>query len=56
LKFNLSEPIGFVNITGSPHPKKKVDSAVAGTAMGKPPFKASDGGLIDRLRELEEIT
>jgi hypothetical protein len=24
--------------------------------MGKPPFKASDGGLMDRLRELEEIT
>jgi hypothetical protein len=24
--------------------------------MGKPPFKASDGGFIDRLRELEEIT
>ncbi len=28
----------------------------AETAMGKPLFKASDGGLIDRLRELEEIT
>ena len=24
--------------------------------MGKPPFKASEGGLIDILRELEEIT
>ncbi len=24
--------------------------------MGKPPFKASDGGRIDRSRELEEIT
>jgi hypothetical protein len=24
--------------------------------MGKPPFKASDGGLIDILEELEEIT
>jgi hypothetical protein len=28
----------------------------AETAMGKPPFKASDGGLIDRLRESEKIT
>jgi hypothetical protein len=24
--------------------------------MGKPPFKTSEGGLIDILRELEEIT
>ena len=35
---------------------KFLNPAVAETAMGKPPFKASDGGLIDRLRELEEIT
>jgi hypothetical protein len=28
----------------------------AETAMGKPPFRASDGGRIDILRELEEIT
>jgi hypothetical protein len=33
-----------------------LDPAVAEMDMGKPPFKASDGGLIDRLRELEEIT
>ena len=33
-----------------------INPVVAETAMGKPPFKASDGGLIDRLRELEEIT
>ena len=30
--------------------------AVAEMAMGKPPFKASEGGRIDILRELEEIT
>jgi hypothetical protein len=29
---------------------------VAETGMGKPPFTASDGGQIDILRELEEIT
>jgi len=29
---------------------------VAETGIGKPPFKASDGGQIDMLRELEEIT
>jgi hypothetical protein len=29
---------------------------VAETAMGKPPFKASDGGLIDILREGEDVT
>jgi hypothetical protein len=33
-----------------------MNPAVAETAMGKPPFKASDGGLFDRFRELEEIT
>jgi len=30
--------------------------AVAQTGMSKPPFKASEGGRIDILRELEEIT
>jgi hypothetical protein len=34
----------------------ELNPAVAETAMGKPPFKASDGGRIDILRELEEIT
>ncbi len=34
----------------------QVNPVVAETGMGKPPFMASDGGLIDRLRELEEIT
>jgi len=29
---------------------------VAEAGMGKPPFKASDGGQIDILRELEETT
>jgi hypothetical protein len=29
---------------------------VAETGMGKPPFKASEGGRIGILRELEEIT
>ena len=29
---------------------------VAETGMGKPPFKASEGGQIDMLRELEEVT
>ena len=28
----------------------------AETGMGKPPFKASDGGPVDMLRELEEVT
>jgi hypothetical protein len=36
--------------------KTNIDPAVAETGMGKPPFKASDGGQIDMLRELEEIT
>ena len=33
-----------------------VNPVVAKTAMGKPLFKASDGGQIDMLREWEDIT
>ena len=35
---------------------RDVDAAAAEMGMSKPPFKASEGGLIDILRELEEIT
>jgi hypothetical protein len=34
----------------------RVYLTVAETAMGKPPFKASDGGQMDILREGEEVT
>ena len=34
----------------------RVNPVVAETGMGKPPFKASEGGRIDILREWEEIT
>jgi hypothetical protein len=33
-----------------------VDPVFAETGMGKPPFTSSEGGQIDILRELEEIT
>jgi hypothetical protein len=36
--------------------KVKVNPVVAKTAMGKPLFKASDGGQNDMLREWEDIT
>ena len=36
--------------------KRRFVREVLRTAMGKPPFKASEGGRIDILREWEEIT
>ena len=33
-----------------------MNPVVAETGMGKPPFTASDGGQIDILRELGEVT
>ncbi len=37
-------------------PNSELNPVVAKTAVGKPLFKASDGGQIDILREWEDIT
>jgi hypothetical protein len=36
--------------------RRRIDPVVAETAIGKPLFKASEGGRIDILREWEDIT
>ena len=45
-----------MKITKKPNYSDPLNPGVAETAMGKPPFKASEGGRIDILREWEEIT
>ena len=50
-----TDKIAFRSLGGE-HIHGRVYPVVAKTAMGKPLFKASEGGQIDILREWEDIT